>query len=77
MSQDGFIPLEWQEVAVSEMERRSFEIYIEDSKRRTTRHFSKREVSKNIIEKAILTAGTDLMAPIYNHGHGLQYLIRN
>ena len=58
MSQGGFIPLDWQEVAVSEMERRSFKIYIEASKRRTTRHFSKREVSKNIIEKAILTAGT-------------------
>jgi len=58
MSQDGFIPLEWQEVPDSEMERRCFEIYLEALKRRTTRHFSSRKVSRNIIEKAILTAGT-------------------
>jgi len=58
MGQDAFIPLEWQDVPVSEMERRCFEIYIEASRRRTTRHFSKQAVSKNIIEKAILTAGT-------------------
>ena len=77
MGQEGFIPLEWQDVPVSEMERRCFEIYIEASKRRTTRHFSKREVSKNIIEKAILTAGTAPNGAHYNHGHGLQYLIRN
>lgn len=58
MGQDGFSALEWQEIAISEMERRSYEIYIEASKRRTTRHFSGRAVSRNIIEKAILTAGT-------------------
>jgi len=58
MSQDGFIPLQWQDIPASEMERRSFEIYLEASKRRTTRHFSTRKVSRNIIEKAILTAGT-------------------
>lgn len=58
MEKDGFIPLEWDEVSVAEMQTRATDILSVAQKRRTTRHFSTREVPKELIEKAILTGGT-------------------
>ena len=58
MEKDGFIPLEWDEVSVEEMQTRATEILSVAQKRRTTRHFSTRKVPKELIEKAILTGGT-------------------
>lgn len=58
MEKDGFIPLEWDEVSVEEMQTRATDILSVAQKRRTTRHFSTREVPKELIEKAILTGGT-------------------
>lgn len=58
MEKDGFIPLEWGEVSVEEMQTRATDILNVAQKRRTTRHFSNRKVPKELIEKAILTGGT-------------------
>lgn len=58
MEKDGFIPLEWDEVSVEEMQSRATDILSVAQKRRTTRHFSTRKVPKELIEKAILTGGT-------------------
>lgn len=58
MEKDGFIPLEWGEVSVEEMQTRATDILNVAQKRRTTRHFSTRKVPKELIEKAILTGGT-------------------
>jgi len=58
MEKDGFIPLEWGEVSVEEMQTRATDILNVAQKRRTTRHFSSRKVPKELIEKAILTGGT-------------------
>ena len=58
MEKDGFIPLEWDEVSVEEMQTRATDILSVAQKRRTTRHFSTRKVPKELIEKAILTGGT-------------------
>lgn len=58
MEKDGFIPLDWDEVSVEEMQSRATDILSVAKKRRTTRHFSTRKVPKELIEKAILTGGT-------------------
>jgi len=58
MEKDGFIPLEWDEVSIEEMQTRATDILSVAQKRRTTRHFSTRKVPKELIEKAILTGGT-------------------
>ena len=58
MDNSGFVPLDWNEVPVKEMEERAKEILSVAQMRRTTRHFSTREVPKKLIEKAILTGGT-------------------
>lgn len=54
----NFIPLDWTEVPVEQMVSRARDILSNAQKRRTTRHFSTREVPKELIEKAILTGGT-------------------
>lgn len=58
MDNTGFVTLDWNEVPVKEMEERAKEILSVAQMRRTTRHFSTREVPKKLIEKAILTGGT-------------------
>ena len=58
MDNSGFIPLDWNEVPLKEMKERAKEILSIAQMRRTTRHFSTREVPKELIEKAILTGGT-------------------
>ena len=58
MEDKSFVPLSWTEVALEEMHLRSKELLESMRRRRTTRHFSKREVPKELIEKAILCGGT-------------------
>lgn len=54
----GFITLEFAELPPEEMSKRADEFYEMMDKRRTTRHFSDREVPRRLIERAIQTAGT-------------------
>ena len=56
--ESGFITLEFAELPPAEMSRRADEFYEMMDKRRTTRHFSDREVPRKLIERAIQTAGT-------------------
>ena len=58
MSASGFIPLDWSELPENEMERRAFELFQNMDKRRTTRHFSSREVPRRLIEQAIRCGST-------------------
>ena len=54
----GFIDLVFEELTPKEMNSRAESFYQEMNKRRTTRHFSTREVPRSLIEAAIKTAGT-------------------
>ena len=56
--ESSFITLEFTELPLAEMSRRADEFYEMMDKRRTTRHFSDREVPRKLIERAIQTAGT-------------------
>ncbi len=56
--ESGFIDLVFEELAPAEMAERADSFYKQMEKRRTTRHFSTREVPKSLIEAAIKTAGT-------------------
>jgi iodotyrosine deiodinase len=58
LSVSGFIPLDWSELPENEMERRAFELFQNMDKRRTTRHFSSREVPRRLIEQAIRCGST-------------------
>ena len=58
MSGDGFIPLEWLELPESEMKARALELFENMDKRRTTRHFSSRNVPRELIEQAIRCGST-------------------
>jgi len=58
LSEDGFIPLEWFELPESEMEARAIELFENMDKRRTTRHFSSRNVPRELIEQAIRCGST-------------------
>ena len=58
MSANGFIPLDWSELPENEMERRALELFQHMDKRRTTRHFSSREVPRRLIEQAIRCGST-------------------
>jgi nitroreductase len=53
-----FIPLVFTELPEDEMYRRAMDFHEVMDKRRTTRHFSSREVSAELIETAVKTAGT-------------------
>ncbi len=56
---DGFEPLpDYREYAPAEMEARAKAFAEKMQRRRTTRHFSEREVSPAVIEHCIRTAGT-------------------
>ena len=54
----GFIPLDFEEFPEDEMIERARSFFNQMSRRRTTRHFSDREVPKEMIELAIKTAST-------------------
>ena len=54
----GFITLEFVELLPEEMSSRADKFYEMMDKRRTTRHFSDRDVPRKLIERAIQTAGT-------------------
>lgn len=56
--QEGFIEMNFQEVSAVEMLERANEYFNRMNDRRTTRHFSRKEVSQDLIELAIKTAGT-------------------
>ena len=58
MTEQGFIELEWKETSPDEMKHRSNELLRLMQKRRTTRHFTTKEVPKELIEDAIMCAGT-------------------
>ncbi|MDB2333672.1 nitroreductase family protein [Candidatus Poseidoniales archaeon] len=58
MTEQGFIELEWEETSLEDMQHRSKELLHLMQKRRTTRHFSTKGVPKELIERAIMCAGT-------------------
>ena len=54
----GFVDLEFVEIDEETMLSNALSFYEQMDKRRTTRHFSKREVPRELIELAIRTAST-------------------
>ena len=58
MEDQPFIPLAWSETQLDAMQGRSKQLLDLMRKRRTTRHFSTRDVPKELIEQAILCGGT-------------------
>ena len=54
----GFIQLEFEELPADEMLSRARDFYKQMDERRTTRHFSNRDVPRELIELAIKTAST-------------------
>ena len=58
MKDQAFIPLAWDEISPVEMKLRSKQLLESMRMRRTTRHFSTRDVPKELIEQAILCGGT-------------------
>lgn len=59
MTRPNFIPLpDYREYSVADMQQRVAEFYALMKRRRTVRDFSDRPVPRDIIEQAILTAGT-------------------
>ena len=54
----GFVDLEFVELSEEDMYKQASNFYELMNKRRTTRHFSDRKVSKKLIQYAIKTAGT-------------------
>lgn len=58
MSADGFIPLDWSQLPKQEMEERANALFQQMNSRRTTRHFSKEKVPRELIEKAIMCGST-------------------
>ena len=58
MTEQGFIDLDWEEISLQGMQHRSEQLLHLMQKRRTTRHFSTKDVPKELIERAIMCAGT-------------------
>jgi len=58
LSVDGFIPLDWSQLPKQEMETRANALFQQMNSRRTTRHFSKKKVPRELIEKAIMCGST-------------------
>ena len=58
MDDQPFVPLVWSEIQPDAMQDRSNQLLDLMQKRRTTRHFSTRDVPKVLIEQAILCGGT-------------------
>ena len=57
-AQEGFIPLQWTERSAEAMLALAEANYAELAQRRTTRHFSSRDVDRRLIEWAILSGST-------------------
>ena len=55
---DDFIPLDWSQLPKQEMEGRASALFQQMNSRRTTRHFSKQKVPRELIEKAIMCGST-------------------
>ena len=55
---DDFIPLDWSQLPNQEMEERASALFQQMNSRRTTRHFSKQKVPRELIEKAIMCGST-------------------
>ena len=55
---DGFNPLVFHELTAEEMDERAEDFHSLMQRRRTTRDFSNKPVSRELIEKAVLTGGT-------------------
>ena len=58
MSSDGFVLLDWTELPQEEMREKAKQLFLKMNSRRTTRHFSSREVPKELIERAIMCGST-------------------
>lgn len=58
MSSEGFVLLDWNEISQQEMLDKASQLFVEMNSRRTTRHFSSREVPKELIERAIMCGST-------------------
>jgi nitroreductase len=58
MSRPRFIPLDFQELAPAEMERRAAAFYAEIRRRRTVRDFSDRKAPPQVIRQCLLAAGS-------------------
>jgi len=58
MDGQPFVPLAWREIQPDVMQDRSNQLLDLMQRRRTTRHFSTRDVPKELIEQAILCGGT-------------------
>ena len=56
--ESDFIDLEFSEIPVEDMSVNASRFFEMMNKRRTTRHFSRKEVPRELIEIAIKTAGT-------------------
>jgi iodotyrosine deiodinase len=55
---DSFVPLVWNEIPLPDMLALAEANYAELAQRRTTRHFSSRDVDRRLIELAILSGST-------------------
>ena len=71
-----FIDLEFSQISKEKMAENAFDFFQLMNKRRTTRHFSKKQVPRNLIEIAIKTAGTAHLGLIYNLGLSLLYQMK-
>ena len=58
MSSEGFVFLDWNELSQQEMMERASQLFQEMNSRRTTRHFSSRQVPRWLIERAIMCGST-------------------
>ena len=58
MDGKGFVALEWSETSKGDMARIAKLAYHENKTRRTTRHFSSKQVDRSLIEWGILSGGT-------------------
>lgn len=58
MDTEGFVPLEWSELPGDEMRVKALNLFENMNLRRTTRHFSNRMVSRELIEYAIKCGST-------------------
>ncbi|MFZ9048699.1 MAG: nitroreductase family protein, partial [Poseidonia sp.] len=58
MTEPGFIRLDWNKQTPHTMMERAEANYAELAQRRTTRHFSSRDVDRRLIELAILSGST-------------------
>lgn len=58
MSSEGFVFLDWNELSQQEMMDKASQLFQEMNSRRTTRHFSSRDVPKCLIERAIMCGST-------------------